>query len=50
MVLRKPVSDHIRFFWGNVPYTYIADQNIFTRTYYFKCDRKPDWDISNFKT
>ena len=28
----------------------VSDQNVIPGTWYFKCNRKPDWTIRKFKT
>ena len=39
----------IKYTWDIVSSKSVADQNVLSRTWYFKCKRKPDWTIRKFK-
>ena len=39
-----------RYTWEIVSRNSVADQNVIPGTWYFKCNRKPDWTIRKFKT
>ena len=49
MIPSKSVADHIIFSWEQVPQIYISDHSIFSGTWSFKGNHKPNFTIRKFK-